>query len=122
MYALRDPQGHLLVGDAQLPVVPVSALNAQVFAMAQVDGRSVRALTTRFDTPAGVVMITVADIRQANEPAARFGLMSTLLWDFVQLDVTLVLVWVGIQFGLRPVKRLRDEIAERSPPRPASDR
>ena len=41
--------------------------------------------------------------------------MSTLLWDFVQLDVTLVLVWVGIQLGLRPVKRLRDEIAERSP-------
>jgi two-component system, OmpR family, sensor histidine kinase TctE len=115
MYALRDPQGRLLVGDAQLPVVPVSALNAQTVAMAQVGGRSVRALTTRFDTPAGVVIITVADIRQANEPAARYGLMSTLLWDFVQLDVTLVLVWVGIQLGLRPVKRLREEIAERSP-------
>jgi len=41
--------------------------------------------------------------------------MSTLLWDFVQLDVTLVLVWVGIQLGLRPVRRLRDDIAERSP-------
>jgi len=45
----------------------------------------------------------------------RYGFMSTLLWDFVQLDVTLVLVWVGIQLGLRPVKRLRDEIAQRSP-------
>ncbi len=33
----------------------------------------------------------------------------------MQLDVTLVLVWVGIQLGLRPVKRLRDEIADRSP-------
>jgi two-component system, OmpR family, sensor histidine kinase TctE len=115
MYALRDQQGHLLVGDAHLPIVPVSVLNAQIFAMAQVDGRSVRALTTRFDTPAGVIMITVADIRPVNEPAARFGLMSTLLWDFVQLDITLVLVWVGIQLGLRPVKRLRDEIAARSP-------
>jgi two-component system, OmpR family, sensor histidine kinase TctE len=115
MYALRDQQGRLLVGDAHLPIVPVSALNAQIFAMAQVDGRSVRALTTRFDTPAGVIMITVADIRPVNEPAARFGLMSTLLWDFVQLDITLVLVWVGIQLGLRPVKRLRDEIAARSP-------
>jgi two-component system sensor histidine kinase TctE len=41
--------------------------------------------------------------------------MSTLLWDFVQLDVTLVLVWVGIQLGLRPVKKLREEIAARSP-------
>src|SRR6202162_5187555 len=41
--------------------------------------------------------------------------MSTLLWDFVQLDGALVRVWVGIQLGLRPVKRLRDEIADRSP-------
>jgi two-component system sensor histidine kinase TctE len=41
--------------------------------------------------------------------------LSTLLWDFAQLDVTLVLVWIGIQLGLRPVRRLRDEIARRSP-------
>jgi two-component system sensor histidine kinase TctE len=40
--------------------------------------------------------------------------MSTLLWDFVQLDITLVLVWVGIQLGLRPMRKLRDEIGRRS--------
>jgi two-component system sensor histidine kinase TctE len=57
----------------------------------------------------------VADVHPPTDPAVRYGFMSTLLWDFVQLDVTLVLVWVGIQLGLRPVKRLRDEIAQRSP-------
>src|SRR6202142_2204461 len=72
-------------------------------------------MKTRLDTPAGFISITVADARPAADPAARFGFMSTLLWDFVQLDVTLVLVWVGIQLGLRPIKKLRDEIAERSP-------
>jgi two-component system sensor histidine kinase TctE len=114
-YAARDAQGHLLFGDAQLPAVPMSSVNAQQFAMAQIDHRSMRSLTTRFDTRAGVVIITAADARPTAEPAARFGFMSTLLWDFVQLDITLVLVWVGIQLGLRPVKRLRDEIAARSP-------
>jgi two-component system sensor histidine kinase TctE len=114
-YALRDPQGHLLIGDAQMPVVPMNTANAQLFAMAQIDDRSLRTLTTRFDTRSGVIIITVADVRTINEPAARYGFMSTLLWDFVQLDITLVLVWVGIQLGLRPVKKLRDEIAERSP-------
>jgi two-component system sensor histidine kinase TctE len=114
-YALRDPQGRLLSGDAQIPVVPLNSANAQLFAMAQIDGRSRRTLTSRFDTRAGVIIITVADVRPITEPAARFGFMSTLLWDFVQLDITLVLVWVGIQLGLRPVKKLRDEIAERSP-------
>jgi two-component system, OmpR family, sensor histidine kinase TctE len=114
-YALRDSQGHLLLGDAQLPSEPLTGASAQVFAMTQIDERSLRTLTTRFDTKLGMLMITVADARPPSAPAARYGFMSTLLWDFVQLDITLVLVWVGIQLGLRPTKKLRDEIAERSP-------
>jgi len=113
-YAVRDVQGRLLLGNARLPVVTIPEAEAQVFALAQLDGHSVRMLTTRFDTRAGVLILTAADIRPATEPAARFGLMSTLLWDFVQLDITLVLVWVGIQLGLRPMKKLRDEIGRRS--------
>jgi two-component system sensor histidine kinase TctE len=114
-YALRDTQGRLLAGDPELPAVAMNNETSQLFAMSQVDHRSVRSLTTRFDTRAGVILITLADVRAAPEPAARYGFMSTLLWDFVQLDITLVLVWVGIQLGLRPVKKLRDEIADRSP-------
>lgn len=113
-YAVRDTQGRLLLGDAQLPAVAIADAAAQVFALAPLNRRNVRTLTTRFDTRAGVIILTAADIGTASEPAARFGLMSTLLWDFVQLDVTLVLVWVGIQLGLRPVKKLRDEIGRRS--------
>ena len=115
LYALRDQHGRLLAGTDQLPAVSMNSDTSQLFAMTQIDGRSQRTLTTRFDTQVGVIDITVADTRAADEPAARYGLMSTLLWDFVQLDVTLVLVWVGIQLGLRPVKRLREQIAARSP-------
>jgi two-component system, OmpR family, sensor histidine kinase TctE len=114
-YTLRDTQGRLLAGDSHLPAVVMNDSHAQLFAMAQIDHRSLRTLSTRFDTRIGVIIISVADMRPAADPAARFGFMSTLLWDFVQLDVTLVLVWVGIQLGLRPIKKLRDEIAERSP-------
>jgi two-component system sensor histidine kinase TctE len=114
-YALRNSQGHLLSGDAQLPIVSMGSESPQLLAMAQVDGRAVRTLTTRFDAPGGLITITVADLKATTEPEARFGLMSTLLWDFVQLNITLVLVWVGIQLGLRPMRRLRDEIASRSP-------
>jgi two-component system sensor histidine kinase TctE len=114
-YALRDAKGGLLAGDPQIPFVPMNDETSQLLGMSQVDQRSLRTLITRFDTRAGVIFITVADVRPASESAARYGFMSTLLWDFVQLDLTLVLVWVGIQVGLRPVKKLRDEIAERSP-------
>ena len=113
-YAVRDAEGRLLLGDVHLPAVAITDDAAEIFAMARVDRRSVRTLVTRFDTRAGVMILTVADMKATGEPAARFGFMSTLLWDFVQLDITLVLVWVGIQIGLRPVKRLRDEIARRS--------
>jgi two-component system sensor histidine kinase TctE len=114
-YALRDSQGRLLAGDAQLPAVAMSSDTSQLYAMTQIDHRSLRTLTTRFDTRAGVITIIAADMTGTTEPEARLGFMSTLLWDFVQLDVTLVLVWVGIQFGLRPIRRLRDEIGNRSP-------
>jgi two-component system, OmpR family, sensor histidine kinase TctE len=113
-YVVRDTQGRVLAGDPDLPMVPLSGESSQLIAMTQVDHRSVRSLTSRFDTPGGVVLITVADMRAA-ERGVRFSIMSTLLWDFVQLDLTLVLVWVGIQLGLRPLKRLRLEIAARSP-------
>ena len=113
-YAVRDTAGHLLAGDERIPPVTVGAEMSQLLAMTQVDKRSLRTLTTRFDTRAGVVIITVADLKPA-DTAARYGFMSTLLWDFVQLDITLVLVWFGIQWGLKPIRRLREEIAERSP-------
>jgi two-component system sensor histidine kinase TctE len=114
-FSLRDTQGHLLAGDAQLPIVPMNDATSQLLSMSQVDQRSLRTLTTRFDTRAGVIFISVADVHPPTEPAVRYGFISTLLWDFVQLDVTLVLVWIGIQLGLRPIRKLRDEIAERSP-------
>jgi two-component system, OmpR family, sensor histidine kinase TctE len=113
-YAIRNPQGRLLLGDPRIPFVAMNTANAQLFAIAEIEHRSLRTLTTRFDTRIGVILITVADVRASPARAARYGFMSTLLWDFVELDITLVLVWVGIQLGLRPVKRLRDEIAERS--------
>jgi two-component system sensor histidine kinase TctE len=114
VYAVRDPQGRLLLGDDRLPVVALNSDTSQSFAMSQFGKRYVRTLSTRFDGPGGSVIMTVADTRAAAEPAARLGLMSTLLWDFVQLDVTLVLVWVSIRLGLRPLERLRDAIAARS--------
>jgi two-component system sensor histidine kinase TctE len=113
-YSVRDRSGRLLLGDPHIPAGLITDAVSQVFAVLQLGGRNVRALTTRFDTAAGMLIVTVVDLGNGSEPAARYGLMSTLLWDFVQLDITLVLVWIGIQLGLRPMRRLRDEIAQRS--------
>jgi two-component system sensor histidine kinase TctE len=114
-FAVFDAQGQRLAGDPDVLHILIDSDADQMFSVVQFDHRNLRMLTTRFKTDKGTVFISVADERSAQDPAARYGFMSTLLWDFVQLDVTLVLVWIGIHLGLRPVKRLRDEIAQRSP-------
>ena len=114
-FAIRDAQDKLVGGDRTVPGVPLDGQTTQLFSMAQIESRSLRMLTTRFDSPGGILFISVADMQSGQGSGARYSFMRTLLWDFVQLDVTLVLVWIGIQLGLRPMRRLRDEIAQRSP-------
>jgi two-component system, OmpR family, sensor histidine kinase TctE len=114
-FALRDASGRLLAGYPEIPAVAMSADASQLVSVTLIDHRNLRTLTTRFDTRAGVVFISAVDLRSPTDSAARYGFYSSLLWDFVQLNITLVLVWIGIQLGLRPVKKLRDEIAQRSP-------
>jgi two-component system sensor histidine kinase TctE len=114
-YAVRDASQSLIAGDERLPAAPRSDGANAVYSTSQVDQHKLRLLSSRIETGAGPLFLTVADELSSSEPAARYSFMSTLLWDFVQLDLTLVLVWAGIQVGLRPLTRLRDEISARSP-------
>jgi two-component system, OmpR family, sensor histidine kinase TctE len=114
-FALRDSAGRLLAGYPEIPAVTLASDASQLVSLTSIDHRNLRTLTTRFDTRGGVVFVTAIDLRSPTDSAARYSFIGSLLWDFVQLNVTLVLVWIGVQLGLRPVKRLRNEIAERSP-------
>lgn len=119
-FVVRDAADRVVAGDASLlspaaPAAPFAPGTTVRYTTARVNGRNLRLLTQSIAGPKGMLRLTIADPLKTSEPAARYGFMSTLLWDFVQLDLTLVLVWVGIQLGLRPVRRLRDEIAARSP-------
>jgi two-component system sensor histidine kinase TctE len=113
-YAVRDSSRSLIAGDARLPAALRTDGANPVYTTSQIDQHRVRMLSVRIETSAGPRFLTLANELSGGEPAARYGFMSTLLWDFVQLDLTLVLVWAGIQLGLRPLRRLRNEIAERS--------
>ncbi len=113
-FALREPDGRVLAGDPALPAGLRDAAEKPVYVNALEGGHNWRIYSTGVGAPDGPLVLSVAADLGTTE-AARYGFLSTLLWDFAQLDVTLVLVWIGIQLGLRPVRRLRDEIAERSP-------
>jgi two-component system, OmpR family, sensor histidine kinase TctE len=114
-FALRDSAGRLLAGYPEIPAVTLASDSSQLVSLTSIEHRNLRTLTTRFDTRGGVIFVTAVDLRSPTDSAARYSFIGSLLWDFVQLNITLVLVWIGVQLGLRPVKRLRNEIAERSP-------
>ncbi len=114
-YAVRDRAGSLLGGDAQLIAAPGAATGGPLYTTAVAGGQRLRLLSLHAGAGGASRILVLAAELPAGEPAARFGFISALLWDFVQLDLTLVLVWAGIQVGLRPLRRLRDEIAARSP-------
>ncbi len=114
-YSVRDRSGALLAGDPALPPTSVEGTAKSVYRTADVDGRRLRLLAENRPSALGPLTVTVATPVAGDETVARYGLMSTLLWDFVYLDITLILVWIGIQVGLRPVRQLRDEVAQRSP-------
>ena len=122
-FAVREPGGALLDGDAQLPAAPSGVAAGPLYSTAQSGTHRLRLLSLPAGTAAGTRILVLATELPAGEPAARFGFMSALLWDFVQLDLTLVLVWAGIRVGLRPLRRLQGEIAARSPQdlRPLAD-
>jgi len=47
--------------------------------------------------------------------AAHFILASTWLMNFIQLDLTLLIVWLGVYFGLKPLLSLRRQIETGAP-------
>jgi len=73
VYAVRDAQGRLLVGDGRLSAVPMNGDTSQLIALMRLGERRVRSLTTRFDTSGGVTLITVAERQAGRGASSRWG-------------------------------------------------
>ena len=65
----------------------------------------IRIVTYRVPTSAGVATVNVAETTNRREAARHFILTSTWLMDFILVDATLLLVWVGVRYGLKPLAR-----------------
>ena len=72
-------------------------------------------VTYRVATAAGMATVNVAETTNRREAARHFILTSTWLMDFVLVDGTLLLVWIGVRYGLKPLLAVRSQIESRSP-------
>jgi two-component system, OmpR family, sensor histidine kinase TctE len=105
--------GRYLAGDTDLPVAVTGAKNPRFFDT-QYRGETVRVVTYVLTDPRPAA-VSVAETTAERDRATLHLLVSEVLTDIVQLVATVVLVWIGVALALRPLLRLGDQIATRSP-------
>lgn len=112
-YLVLDADGAFVAGDSGLPVAPADIDNPS-FTDATYRGAPVRVATYRLSNASGTVSISVAETMNKRREAMRRMLTFIVASDLAQLLGTLLLVWIGVRAGLRPLLALRDQIARRS--------
>ncbi len=133
-YAVTGPSGLVLGGEPALarlqPASPTATVTvtrsataapaaavapaamrrvAPMFADATLAGRRVRVARISIPVSGGSATVTVAETRERRLQTQRVMLFGKLLVDFAELDLTLLLIWFGVYFGLRPLGWLRDQ-------------
>jgi two-component system sensor histidine kinase TctE len=112
-YSVRGPDGALVSGNAQL--APATGEGNPVYADSWLNEHRIRIVSYRMATSAGPVTVNVAETTYRRDAARHFILTSTWLMDFILVDGTLLLVWIGVRYGLLPLWAVRDQIESRSP-------
>ena len=112
-YSIALSHGQVIAGDRRLSSAPRGAGNP-AFADATLDQEPVRVASYQLATAKGPLIINVAGADDSRTGPAHFILGSTWLIGFIQLDFTLLLVWIGVHFGLKPLLTVRQEIESRS--------
>src|ERR1017187_4487952 len=113
-YSIWGPDHLLINGNPQLPAASAGEGNP-AYADAWLGSHRIRVVTYRMPTAAGVATVNVAETTNRREAARHFILTSTWLMDFILIDATLLLVWIGVRYGLRPLLAVRGQIEARSP-------
>ncbi len=112
-YLVLGPHDEFIAGDEGLPTAAAGQENP-TFVDAQFHGSAIRAVSYRHATPAGIVTISVAETTNKRDQAWHHMLVSIFVTDTLQFAAILLLIWVGVRLGLRPLIALRAQIDSRS--------
>ena len=120
-FAVGDPDGRLLGGDAALlALAPPLAAGQWRFFETTLAGQPVRAAAHAIAcgaVPARVCVILVAETLGKRSAAERAVLLAALLGAIVLALPMVLLVIVAVNRGMRPLRRAAAEVASRTPDR-----
>jgi two-component system sensor histidine kinase TctE len=114
-YAVLDPRGRTIAGDADLPEVHDFEGDGPAFWDARARGRSLRMAAIRAAVQRTPVIVVAAETTGKRDRAARDALLSAILPVLLLAIAMLVAVILGVQRGLDPAEQLRAQLAARPP-------
>ena len=118
IFAVVGPDRDLLAGTPELArSMPESAHpGARTrYWDAQINGQAWRAAGMLLPTAGGPVTIAVAETLERRARTQQVLLIGKLLVDFAELDLTLLLIWIAVYYGTRPLDELTAEVGRHSP-------
>ncbi|MEP6723358.1 MAG: sensor histidine kinase N-terminal domain-containing protein [Variovorax sp.] len=120
-YQVRGAEGDLLGGDADLPLPPDDEVptDERVFIRTErMRDEPVRVAYT-WVQPAlpgsGLVLVQVGETREKQKVLATEIIKGVLLPQFAILPLAILLIWLALVRGIKPLSELEDRIRERKP-------
>lgn len=124
-FQVLGPKRELIAGTPRLPAPPERLSPAEhIFYDAKLEGESVRVAAAAVKVDTGTAIVQVAETLIKRDKLVLELLVASTVPQVLIAFAAVGLLWLGIGLGLRPLDRLRDEIAARSPRdlRPVSER
>src|SRR5260221_9014896 len=119
-YRVVSPRGALLLGYPEL-ASPAQSLSSEEFTHFDATMRGEPVRVAAFAHPLigapepQVVLIEVAQTLRSHRELASQIWEQAIVHQLIMLALAIVLMWLGLRFGLRPLIRLRDAVLERRP-------
>lgn len=118
-YRVDGPPGEFITGYQTLPSLPETAGQPTSFADAVFRGEPIRLAVLRRSASTGVnsvpFVVTVAETTIARRQLTQTILLHSALRLGLMIAGAAMIVWIAVTVSLRPLYRLGDAIAERSP-------
>lgn len=118
-YRVNGPNGQFLTGYQNLPSVTGLRSDAPIFVDAEFRGEPIRVAAIQRFASTGVnsvpFTVTVAETTIARSRLAQAIILRSALRLLFMIVGAAIIVWIAVTISLRPLYRLSEAIAERSP-------
>jgi two-component system sensor histidine kinase TctE len=113
-YSVRDSQGRILVGEADLPAIPPDLRDNPAFYNAVYRDQPVRVVVFHKLVSGEKVVIQVAETLRKREATEQRILTAMVLPNLIQIVVALLIMYFAVRLALKPLDRLGEDIGRRS--------